>query len=389
MKRWWKIVRLVGALTAVCLFAPIAHAQQQPTLTPTPPPPGVVLPTPTAVPTALFATHPQPLPDLQPITRANAASLQPLFTLQCRLTGMAGTGYQPAIYEVLLSPVDNRLVVVANDIICIYDLDNPAAAPITLEASRIGAESGGFFGPDGQAFYTLHNEYVIRKWDALTGEALPTELEGVYLPNVQQNLALSPDGTQLATGSRLWLRLWDMVTSTNIVSANVGRVTAVAWSSNGTRLATIEEGRPALYTLHPGPLLFRDTVLEPVGNGAGLAFGGADGNLLAYTSPEGEGVMVLNITSGEIVAAPDIDSTVQSGFYQQELVFSPVDPLLLAGTGREIFTLWNVAADQHLWDYVVNPNLLSGGPHQVAFNADGTLLVLAVGEVIAVFGVSS
>lgn len=383
MQPVYRAARLIG-VTSVLLWASFGVAAQPPvpTVTPSPPPPGVTLPSLTPVPTAILVNNPLPLPDLQPITRHNVTGLEQLFTLQCRMTGIPG--YQPEIQDLVFSPVENRLVIVAQGLTCIYNLNMPEVPPVTIDVTG-WSSAGAFFSADGRSLYTLHAGNEVFEWNMTTGEQQTTELQGVYISNVGQNLALSPDGSLLATGTQYWLRLWDMAAEELVVNVNVGRVTALAWSGDGSRLATIEEERLGLYTLYPGPRLFRDELLPTVGRRIGLAFGGPAGDLLAYTN--GDHVVVMDVSSNEVIATPEIDSSEMSRLRQQELVYNPVDPFMLLGTGRETFTLWDVEADEHLWDYTLDPFLFTGSEGHAAFNADGTLLVLGGGESLTVWGV--
>ena len=298
------------------------------------------------------------------------------------MTGLQG--YQPEIHDLLFSPIENRLVIVARGVTCIYDLNTPEAPPLIIDVTGWDSSSA-FFSADGRSLYTLHAGNEIFEWHMTTGEQQMTEVQGVYLGNVAQNLALSPDGALLATGSQFWLRLWDMAAEAAVVNVNVGRVTALAWSRDGSRLATIEAGRLGLYTLYPGPRLFRDDLLPTVGRGIGLAFGGPAGDLLAYTN--GDHVIVMDVSSGDVMATPAIDHSEMAQFAQQSLVFNPADPYMLLGTGWDTFTLWDVEADQYLWEYALDPFLHTLGARHAAFNADGTLLVLGAGESVTVWGV--
>ncbi|QPC83913.1 WD40 repeat domain-containing protein [Phototrophicus methaneseepsis] len=351
----------------------------RPTLTPSPSAPGVFVPTPTPLPTAIEVGQTLPLPDLQPITRENARNIRQLFTLQCRRIGVQGA--PPEIQDITFSPVGNRLAIILPELICIYDLDAPEIAAVVIEDTW-GDPSAAFFSVDGRSLYNLQARDDVFKWNATTGEEEATELEGVYLWGVWQNIALSPEGTQLASGTRFWLQLWDMTSETLLAEANVGRVTAVAWHPDGTRLATIEAGRLGLYTVYEGSLLFRDALLPIMASDrhAGLAFGGADGNLLAYSN--GNHVAVMDITSQDVVARVDINKT---PFRQQVLVFSPADPYLLVGTG--ISTLWDVESDQGLIEDALEPCDGAMLMDHAAFNAQGTLLVLTDGDSIFVCGV--
>ena len=350
-----------------------------PTLTPSAPAPGEFAPTPTPQPTAIDTGQTPPLPDLQPITRENAQNIIQLFTLACRRTGVQGA--PPEVRVVAFSPVGNRLAIVLPDLICIYDLDTPETEPVVIEDRR-GFPSVAFFSADGRSLYNPQAGTDVFKWNAATGQEEATELEVVYVPGSSQNVALSPDGTQLASGTRFWLQVWDMATASKLVEVNVGRVTAVAWHRDGTRLATIEAGRLGLYTLYEGPVLFRDALLPIMASDrhAGLAFGGADGNLLAHSN--GDHVAIMDITSQDVVARIDIN---KAPFRQQELVFSPADPYLLVATG--LSTLWDVESNQSLVEDALEPCVNTLAMDHAVFNAQGTLLVMTAGESILVCGV--
>src|SRR5690242_10532236 len=109
------------------------------------------------------------------------------------------------------------------------------------------------FSPDGTRLATGSNDNTARIWDATTGEqqlrvthGWVTGLVGVYIPSgTVRALAFSPDGTRLATGSSdRTARIWDATTGEYQLQVTHGStVNALAFSSDGTRLATGSKDR--------------------------------------------------------------------------------------------------------------------------------------------------
>jgi WD40 repeat protein/serine/threonine protein kinase len=98
------------------------------------------------------------------------------------------------------------------------------------------------FSADGRRVFTVAGD-AVRIWDAQTGEPMgePIKQEGFV-----EDIALSPDGRRLVTGS--WdktARLWDAESGRSIgeVMRHNDRVTAVAFSPDGARVATASEDK--------------------------------------------------------------------------------------------------------------------------------------------------
>ncbi|MCA0457445.1 MAG: WD40 repeat domain-containing protein [Chloroflexi bacterium] len=338
-----------------------------PTLTASPPAPDVTITPPTPIPTAIVASKPLALPALQPITRANAAAIEHLFTLQCQLVGEPGS--RPGILAAAFSPVENRLAAAAYGAVCVFDLTKPDTEPLIITTFSAAAVA---FTPDGESLFTLHNGDDLYKWNPRTGEELPTRLEGISIFASPQILSISPDGSLMANGGRYGFRLWDMATEQVVFSLQtVGITTYLVWKPDGSGLITNE----GIYRIYPDLRLFREAELAAPSRDGGAAVGGAAGELLAYRSPEG--VRVIQIDSLEVVASPD-------GIDEEVLAFSPADPLLLMGAAHGGFGFWDVERDEWVSNFPSNDFTI---PNSATFNSDGTLLAVGVKDGVSLWGV--
>ena len=91
------------------------------------------------------------------------------------------------------------------------------------------------WSPDGSRIAT-GSAVGVRVWDAVTGEELLSLEHGHWVGSV----AWSPDSRRIATGSIFGdVRVWDAVTGENVLSLEHDhRVGSVAWSPDGRRIAT-------------------------------------------------------------------------------------------------------------------------------------------------------
>ena len=168
----------------------------------------------------------------------------------------------------------------------------------------------------GRTFrFARSRAWMTRLWDTNTGKLLYT-----YIDQFSNVMALSPDGSLLATSGRWDLNLWDV--------------------STGKRLQTLTgDGKEEVSSVKFSP----------------------DGSLLAI-SWTNETTSLWDVNTGE---------RLQTLTGAARVWFSP-DGSLLAGVNSrrgEYIGLWDVATGEHLQSFI------GGGVGYITFNSDGSLLV--------------
>jgi len=131
----------------------------------------------------------------------------------------------------------------------------------------------------------------------------PTRSVGIDHEDSVYALAVSPDGTRLASAGRSYLHVWDARMGERLLRIEYGAmVFAVDFSPDGTRLATAGLDRTArVWDAATGECLIR---LELPDRVRGVAFG-PDGTRLAFAS--GSAVAVRELSTGRTVLERDGD----------------------------------------------------------------------------------
>jgi len=181
-----------------------------------------------------------------------------------------------------------------------------------------------------------------------------------------RSLAFNPDSTLLASGSLDdTIRLWQVGNIEEPKTMEIGRADEFAFSSDGTRLASVDyEGKVILWNAIDGSVI---RILKERHERASFSIAVAfspDGTLLAVS--QDKTITVWNIRDGKELRTLEGDGPV---------AFSPDGTLLVSGSGDEkTITLWRVA-DGH----VINTLEQIDPVYSVAFSPDGTLLVSGSG----------
>jgi WD40 repeat protein/serine/threonine protein kinase len=224
--------------------------------------------------------------------------------------------------------------------------------------------------------------------------------ELLTLPTRKANLAYSPDGKRLASGTKIW----DALTGQELVSFGGAGIDGLAFSPDGKRLA----GSPGI----PGKLRVWNAETGEELLGLERTFNciaySPDGKLLASPGPPGNIVRIWDAQSGEVlftlpghkrtihcvafstdgqrVAAGSDDRTVRvwSLHTREQVVtcratssvtsvaFSPDDERLVAASDDHTVRVWNAHTGQELFSVPAHNEWLAD--HSVAFSPDGKRL---------------
>jgi WD40 repeat protein/predicted Ser/Thr protein kinase len=110
--------------------------------------------------------------------------------------------------------------------------DVATAGEIVSIVGRSGAVYSVTYYPDGSRFATSGEDGLVRVFDAATFQ------ESLRLKG--ENVAISPDGTRIASSDDNTMRLWDSATGQELLvcTGHTGRVTSISFAPDGSRVAS-------------------------------------------------------------------------------------------------------------------------------------------------------
>jgi hypothetical protein len=232
------------------------------------------------------------------------------------------------------------------------------------------------FSLDGSRLASGSSGGSVRVWDAASGRELRTFKRQVVWQRTPRgekltnaSVVLDVDGSRVATGSLDAVKIWDVASGRELrtLKGNAGAVVIVAFSPDGSRLASATEQRiikvwnaasgHELRTLiaHTAPV----TTLAFSANGSRLASGSQDGAIKIWDVASGQELRTVKVHIGGIPVT---------------VAFSPDGKQLASGGGDGTVNVWDSASGQQLRTIKVAQTILC-----VAFNADFGWMALGSG----------
>ncbi len=296
--------------------------------------------------------------------------------------------------NIKLSPDNTRVVASTSIGIWIYDAQTGEVVSLFTE-SQIGEKDGYLskippealtFSADASIVASAHGKSIY-VWDTFTGNAFAMLDEH---PDSINAIALSPDGTKIATAGGDWVvRLWEVGTGKYItgLTGHPSAVNAIAFSPDGKILASAGSTL-RLWDADTGESLYTDS--RDLGSIDLLAFS-TNGKTLATGGGWDHTVHLWNVTTGSL-------QTSLKGHTDKirDITFSPDSTRLITASRDRTMRLWNVNTGTEQKnlptpDDAINPNAavddirkyLEQGilpkerddVHSVKFSKDGTQLI--------------
>ena len=229
---------------------------------------------------------------------------------------------------------------------------------LELKGHTSGVNCVGF-SPDGTRIATASSDRTIKVWDATTGHEVLTLTPKEYRGNLYC-VAFSPNGMQVAGGGGRIVKLWDAITGNVLMTIMPRLVSRLAFSPDGTRLATTDSGEKTLtlWDVTTGQEVLMISTHSDSARGDDFAFS-PDGMRIA--SADGT---IWDVLTGKKIASLKPDSSNLS------VAYSPDGLRIATGHFFGMVTLWDALTGVRIRE-------LNGHTHRcvgVAFSPDGTQL---------------
>lgn len=227
------------------------------------------------------------------------------------------------------------------------------------------------YNPSGSRFATAGKDSRVVIWNAETGSPLSSidlVLENVEGDDPINNLAYSPDGTQLITAHESGVaRLWDAQSSEFLMrlTGHASTLTDVNFSPDGSRIITASaDGTAKVWEAATGQALF--TLIGHVGGITAVSFS-PDSATIATASQDAS-ARIWNSTGG-------LDFTILSGHREPVIDIEMSDDSTIVVTGGQDNTarVWNSSTGAEIQQFAGH----NGAIHAIDLNSAGTHLATA------------
>ncbi len=226
-------------------------------------------------------------------------------------------------------------------------------------AGHAGPVSEVAFSPDGQRLASGSRDQTVKIWDSATGKEL-FALKGHA--GAVLSVAFSPDGKRLASASDdQTVKIWDSATGKELLAlkGHAGAVGSVAFSPNGQRLASGSTDQTVkIWDSVTGKELF--ALKGHAGTVSSVAFS-PDGQRLASGSTDQTAKIWESVTGKELFALKG-----HAGF-AWSVAFSPDGQRLASASDDQMVKIWETATGKELFALKGHP----GWVRSVAFSPNG------------------
>jgi WD40 repeat protein len=243
--------------------------------------------------------------------------------------------------------------------------------PVSPAATAPGGTPAAF-SADGDVLATSDGHGIVRVWD-VTARRLADGPLSSY--RTVTGLALSPDGKTLAvagSGVQLWQTATGQRMGTALPAAGQGRYRAVAFSPNGTMLATLgADGTARIWNVTTQQQVGAPMTVDGPGSLTGAVGFSPNGRTLVTVGAGGQ-ARLWNLATHQAVGKP-----MAAGLAMTVATFSPDGATLVTAGGDGSVRLWDVATQQEIG----TPMTADAQPvYAAAFSPDGTMLATAGGD---------